>query len=186
MRMSKKSHTFQVVCIGIDCKAYGKCGNDCILKPKFQRKLKGCTYCKKSDCNHCSHKKKCLLIKPYSDELDKIERKKQKLEMENDKLFYLLFVWRKIEDNLKECPYTAKGDCEICSYKNCFIKPHTKDEPDSIEYEKLKKLSSVTDVIYLDSNINTEQKILDKISRNKLLINAYLEKEEDLVKNMSN
>ena len=186
MKMVNKSHTFQVVCIGLDCKAYTKCDDDCILKQNFKRKLKGCTYSNKGDCSHCSHKKKCFLIKPFSDKLYEIEKKRHKLENKNRELFDLLFRWRIIEDNLKECGYERMGDCERCSYENCVIKPYTKDEPNSKEYERLNNLSSVTDVIYLDGNINTERKILDTIDRNTLLINAYLEKEEDLVRNMSN
>ena len=97
---STKYNPYQVICKGVDCKLYTKCGDRCILKPKYKDFLKGCNYSNEGDCKYCSHRKKCVLIKPYSKDLEKVELKRLALEKENDELYKYIIEWRNIEENL--------------------------------------------------------------------------------------
>lgn len=144
--MTLKFNPYQVICIGEKCNLYNKCKNECILKNGLKNRIIGCNYSKEGDCKHCSHRNKCVLIKPYSDELNKIEVKRRHLEKENEKLFEYISEWDDIEKNLSK--YHAH---------------------------------SVNEVIYFDKKINSKQKMIDKIDRNKLLIKAYLKKEQELL-----
>lgn len=98
--MSKKPKPYQVICIGDTCRGYDKCGDVCILKSKFKNSISGCNYSKKGDCNHCSHRRKCVLIKPFSKKLNKIEVKRIGLENENRELYKYISEWDEIERNL--------------------------------------------------------------------------------------
>ena len=59
-----------------------------------------CNYSKLGDCNHCSYKQDCILIKPFSDKLNKIEVKRINLENENKGLYKNISEWDEIERNL--------------------------------------------------------------------------------------
>ena len=61
-----------------------------------------CNYSIKGDCNRCKYRKKCILIKPYSDELHKLEVKRSVLENENRKLYRCISTWDEIEESLDE------------------------------------------------------------------------------------
>ena len=100
MKMNKRFIPYQVICIGEDCRLHDKCDNICILKSKLKKLISGCNYSRKGDCNYCSNKKKCVLIKPYSKELNKIEVKRINLESENKKLYGYISEWDEIERNL--------------------------------------------------------------------------------------
>lgn len=102
MNMTSKYNPYQVICIGDDCKGYGKCGKSCILKSKFKNRLKGCNYSKKGDCTYCSNRNRCVLLKPFSNELHKIEIKRISLELENKKLYEYISEWDEIEEELEE------------------------------------------------------------------------------------
>ena len=95
-----KFNPYQVICIGNNCKLYSKCEDKCILKSKNY--VKGCNYSKDGDCQYCSHKRKCVLIKPYSDDLYKVELKRHRLENENKELYEHILEWDEIENNLEE------------------------------------------------------------------------------------
>ena len=98
--MANRYNPYQVICIGEDCKIYGKCDNRCILKNSYKKWIKGCNYSVDGDCKYCSHKNKCVLIKPYSKSLHKIEIKRNNLENENKKLYEYISEWDEIEENL--------------------------------------------------------------------------------------
>lgn len=115
MNMSNKYNPYQVLCIGTDCKAYNICGNKCVLKSKFKKWIKGCNYSKKGDCNYCSHKNTCILIKPYSEELNKIEIKRIRLENENKKLHEHISEWDEIENNLEK--YEVNSVFDVINFK---------------------------------------------------------------------
>lgn len=74
-----------------------------------------CNYSNKNDCNYCSYNGKCVLIKPYSEELNKIERKRHSLENENKLLYKYISEWRAIEDNLDE--YKVKSVLDVIYFK---------------------------------------------------------------------
>ena len=150
----RTKNPFQVICIGENCKAHDICDSLCILKNKFKKYLKGCNYSKKNDCKYCSHKNQCILIKPYSEELKETELKRITLEIENEKLFEYISEWDEIERNLDK--YQKKN----------------------------KNVKSVTDVIYFPKDRNTKQKMFERITDNKRLIELYYKKEDGLIKNM--
>ena len=91
---------YQVICIGVTCKLYDKCNDKCILNKNAQSYIKGCNYSSIDDCKHCSHKNKCLLLKPYSEKINKIESKRRILEKENDVLYEYISTWDEIENNI--------------------------------------------------------------------------------------
>lgn len=90
--MTSKYNPYQVICKGNSCKLYKKCKDKCILKENSKKYLKGCNYSNGNGCNYCSHKKKCILIKPYSDKLNIIEKKRVWLEKENITLYEYISV----------------------------------------------------------------------------------------------
>jgi len=98
--MKNKNNPYQVICIGDICRLYNKCGDVCILKPSFKNRIRGCNYSKCGDCNHCSNKRKCILIKPYSEKLSELENKRIVLEKENKKLYGYISEWNEIEKEL--------------------------------------------------------------------------------------
>lgn len=100
MNMTSKYNPFQVICIGDSCKIYGKCDNKCILKDTFKKYLKGCNYSQFGDCKYCSHKKTCVLIKPYSNKLYETEMERFTLEKENETLKKYISTWDEIEREL--------------------------------------------------------------------------------------
>ena len=92
---------YQVICIGNDCNLFEKCRkNECILKNSLKSRIKGCNYANNGDCKYCSHKNKCILIRPYSDKLHNLEVKRIGLETENKRLYEYLTTWNKVEDEL--------------------------------------------------------------------------------------
>lgn len=101
-----KYNPYQVICKGISCLSYDDCkhdkNNNCVLKRNSEKYLKGCNYSKEGDCKYCSHRNKCELIKPYSDKLYAIEKKRHHLEHENKYLYEQISEWKEIENNLKE------------------------------------------------------------------------------------
>ena len=98
--MKMRFNPYNVICIGEECKLHDKCDKICILKSKFKNYLKGCNYGKHGDCKKCSHKQKCIILKPYSEALYKIEVKRNALENENKKLHEYISTWDEIENNL--------------------------------------------------------------------------------------
>lgn len=108
--MTSKYDSYQVICIGTDCSLYNICGNKCILKSKFKKWIKGCNYGKSGDCEYCSHKQKCVLIKPFSEELDKIEKKRFALEKANKQLYEYIREWDEIEKNLDKYKVNSVSD----------------------------------------------------------------------------
>lgn len=98
--MTSNYNPYQVICIGSDCELYDECDNECILKDSFKKYIKGCHYSKTNQCSYCSHRKKCILIKPYSEKINKIEIKRNGLENENKLLRGYIKEWDKIENEL--------------------------------------------------------------------------------------
>lgn len=113
--MASKYDSYQVICIGDYCKAYDKCDKICMLKSKFQKFIKGCNYSKKGDCKNCSYNDKCILIKPYSEDLNKIEIKRRELEYKNKKLYEYISEWDKVEKELDD--YGAKVVTDVVYFK---------------------------------------------------------------------
>lgn len=114
--VSKNSkNPYQTICIGIDCKLYEKCEKECILKNGLKNHIKGCNYSKNNDCNHCSHKKKCILIKPFTSEIHKLEVKRGFLEDENRKLHEYISNWDEIENDLNE--YDVNSVTDVIYFK---------------------------------------------------------------------
>lgn len=100
--MSSKYNTYQVICIGEDCKAYDVCkGKECILESKYKKWIQGCNYSNIGDCEYCSHRKNCYLIKPYSDEIHEIEVKLRTVEKKNEKLWEYISNWDEVEKELR-------------------------------------------------------------------------------------
>ena len=113
----------------------------------------------------------------------------------------------KFQKFIKGCNYSKEGDCKYCSHKSkCWlIKPYsdklyeTEVKRHWLEEENKKLLkyiskwdeieenlesygvNSVTDVVYFGREINTKQKMIDKINRNNRLIKAYFKKEKKLI-----
>ena len=110
MKMSRKPKPYQVICIGDSCRLYDKCGDICILKSKFKNRISGCNYSQDGDCNHCSKRKECILIKPYSEKLNKIEIKRISLESENKRLYGYISEWDDVERNLDEYEKDSVND----------------------------------------------------------------------------
>ena len=115
MIIMSKFNPYQVICIGDNCRLYDKCQDKCILKSKLKNYLKGCNYSKDGDCQYCSYKKKCVLIKPYSDKLYEVELKRHRLENENDELYKLISEWDGIENNLEE--YGVGSVFDVINFK---------------------------------------------------------------------
>lgn len=99
--MSKKYNPYQVICTN-KCKLFDKCENNCILQSNSKKLVKGCNYSNEGDCAYCSHKNKCILIKPFSKKLEKLENKRVQLEKENKQLYDYISQWKNIENNLDE------------------------------------------------------------------------------------
>lgn len=106
---------YQVICKGESCKLYDKCDDKCILKENSKRFLKGCNYSNENDCKYCSHKNKCILIKPYSDKIGKIESKRNYLECENRKLHEYISKWDTIENDLEK--YNVNSVTDVIYFK---------------------------------------------------------------------
>lgn len=100
--MKMNRNPYQVICKGVDCSFYDDCEDECILKSSNQKKIKGCNYSKSNNCKYCSHKNKCVLIKPYSDELYNIELKRFRLEKENRRLYEYISKWNEIESEIEK------------------------------------------------------------------------------------
>ena len=117
--MTTKYNPFQVMCIGEDCELYSQCDNICILKDKFKNHLKGCSYSNIGDCKNCSNKKKCVLIRPYSDKLYKTEVKRSWLEKRNKELTNYVKEWKIIEEKLGD---NRKSVTDIIYFKRSMQK----------------------------------------------------------------
>ena len=98
--MKMNRNPYQIICKGVDCLFYDDCENECILKSSNQKKIKGCNYSNSNTCKYCSHKNKCVLIKPYSEKLFELEIKRVRLENENRGLYKSISLWDSIEKNL--------------------------------------------------------------------------------------
>lgn len=96
------SKCYQVICIGVQCKLHHECKNECILNKYYKSFIRGCNYSSVGDCKKCSHRKHCILIKPTSDKIKKIEFKRRVLEKENDVLYGYISTWDEIENNIDE------------------------------------------------------------------------------------
>lgn len=106
---------YQVLCIGVTCKLYDKCKDKCILKDNIKKNIKGCHYSNENDCKYCSHKNTCMLIKPFSEKLHKIEIKRHYLENENKKLHECISLWDDIENDLDK--YNKNSVTDVVNFK---------------------------------------------------------------------
>ena len=73
-----------------------------------------CNYSKEGDCKLCSYRKNCILIKPFSDELYKMEVKRIELEQQNKILSSYISNWDEIENNLDE--YGVSSVLDVAYY----------------------------------------------------------------------